>query len=58
VRIAILKVFRMLFWIPGTAADAFDEILADSVTFDRERMVGITDIHVVERLEIGLRTSR
>src|ERR1700723_2829624 len=44
--VSLFAVTLVSFWIPGPAADAFDESGRDAVALDRQRMIGVRDVGV------------
>ena len=46
------------FRIPCAAADALDELGRDAVALDRQRMIGVRDVGVVDALEVRVDIAR
>src|SRR6202011_453614 len=52
--ISLFEVALVGFRIPCAAADALDDSGRDAVAFDRQRMIGVCDVGVVDTLEVRL----
>src|ERR1700704_1659045 len=53
-RIATFTVRLILLGVPAARANAIDQFRRDAITFNRERVIGITFINAFDKLEISL----
>ena len=56
--IATLTILLGRFWTPVTRADALDQSRRDSISFDRQRVICIALIDLIDGMEIGLPIRR
>src|ERR1700678_3860093 len=56
--VPLIAVARVSFRVPAPPADALDKVRRDPVALDRQRMIGVCDIGVVDALEVCLDIAR
>src|SRR5690606_1173627 len=56
--IAPLLVRRVVIGVPSAASNALDERLADAIAFDRQRVIGVGDVDLVNSLHVGVGVLR